>query len=126
MLIVLDDAVNFLKKSSDATRVFNKLTMNSRHILGNHSSIMIWLVSQRIKSVPYVIRQMANSIYFFNSTNEEKNIMAEEFIGLDKKQAKDLMDYVYDKKFNFLYINNFMEKHLKYYKNFNQLVLKNF
>ena len=62
---------------------------------------------------------------FFNSTNEEKNIMAEEFIGLDKKQAKDLMDYVYDKKFNFLYINNFMEKHLKYYKNFNQLVLKN-
>lgn len=125
VLIVLDDAVNFLKKSAEATKTFNKLTMNSRHILGNYSSVMIWLVSQRIKSIPYTIRSMANSIYFFNSTNEEKNIMTEEFIGLDKKQSKDLMEYVFDKKFNFLYINNFMEKNLKYFKGFNQLILKN-
>lgn len=125
VLIVLDDAVNWLKKSAGATKIFNKLTMNSRHILGNYSSIMVWLVSQRIKSIPYTIRSMANSIYFFSSTNEEKNIMAEEFIGLDKKQAKELMEYVFDKKFNFLYINNFMDKNLRYFKNFNQLVLKN-
>lgn len=124
VLIVLDDAVNWLKKSAAATKVFNKLTMNSRHILGNYSSIMVWLVSQRIKAIPYTIRSMANSIYFFSSTREEKNIMAEEFIGLDKAQAHDLMDYAFDQKFNFLYINNFMDKHLRYFKNFNQLILK--
>ena len=125
VLIVLDDSVNWLKKSAAATRIFNKLTMNSRHILGKHSSIMVWLVAQRIKAIPYTIRSMANSIFFFSSTNEEKNIMMEEFIGLDKKQAKDLMDYIFDAKYNFLYINNFMDKNLKYFKNFNQLILKN-
>ncbi len=123
VLIILDDAVNFLNTRAAAMKIFRKISMNGRHILGKHSSLQTWLVSQKIKSVPLTIRSQANQIWFFNSTKAEKEVLRDEYTGLDKKEAKKLFDYVFNKKHNFLFVNLQLPLNTRYFKNFNRLLI---
>lgn len=124
-LIILDDAVNFINKGSkEAQKIMNKIIMNGRHILGRNSSIMIWIISQKIKSINLTTRSQANSIFFFDSTKQEKEVMRDEFLPLDKKEAEQLYKYIYDKPYNFMYVNLFLPKFKRIFKNFSQLILK--
>ena len=99
--------------------------MNGRHILGKYSSLMTILVSQKIKAIPLSIRSQANQIFFFNSTRAEKEVLRDEFLPLDKQEATELYDYVFDKPHNFLFVNLSMPKNKRNFKNFNQLTLEN-
>ena len=123
VLIILDDAVNFLNTRAAAMKIFRKISMNGRHILGKHSSLQTWLVSQKIKSVPLTIRSQANQIWFFNSTKAEKEVLRDEYTGLDKKEAKKLFDYVFNKKHNFLFVNLQLPLNTRYFKNFNRVLI---
>jgi len=124
-LIILDDAVNYINTNKNAMNTFRKMVMNGRHILGNYSSLMTMLVSQKIKAIPAAIRSQANSIYFFNSTRQEKEVLRDEFLPLDKQEANQLYDYVFDRPHNFLFVNLSMPKNIRNFKNFNQLKLEN-
>lgn len=125
VLVVLDDAINYLGTNRRALSVFRKLVMNGRHILGKYSSVALWIVSQKIKSVPLTIRSQANQIFFFDSTKQEKEVIRDEFTPLDRKESDKLYEYVFDKPHNFLFINLFLPKFKRMFKNFNQLILKN-
>lgn len=125
VLIILDDAINYINTNKRALSVFRKLVMNGRHILGKYSSVALWIVSQKIKSVPLTIRSQANQIFFFDSTKQEKEVIRDEFTPLDKKESDKLYEYVFDKPHNFLFINLFLPKFKRMFKNFNQLILKN-
>ncbi len=126
VLIVLDDSINYIMRNSKALAIFKKLSMNGRHILGQHSSVAIWIVSQKIKScIPLTIRSQANQIFFFDSTKAEKEVIRDEFLPLDKKEANKLFEYVFDKPHNFLFVNLFLPKYSRMFKNFNRLFLKN-
>lgn len=120
-LIILDDAVNYLKSS--ALKTFRKLIMNGRHVLGPNSSLQLWLITQKIKSVPLTIRSQANQIFFFDSTKAEKEVLRDEFLPLDKEEAGQLYKYIFDKPHNFLFTNLQMPKNSRMFKNFNQLLL---
>jgi len=124
-LIILDDAVNYINTNKNAMNTFRKMVMNGRHILGKYSSLMTMLVSQKIKAIPLAIRSQANSIYFFNSTRQEKEVLRDEFLPLDKQEANELYDYVFDRPHNFLFVNLSMPKNTRNFKNFNQLTLEN-
>ena len=124
-LIILDDAVNYINTNKNAMNTFRKMVMNGRHILGKFSSLMTMLVSQKIKAIPLAIRSQANSIYFFNSTRQEKEVLRDEFLPLDKQEANELYDYVFDRPHNFLFVNLSMPKNTRNFKNFNQLTLEN-
>ena len=119
--IFLDDAVAWLAKDKASMKIFMKLVFNGRHILGSHSSLQTFIVSQKIKSIPLTIRSQANQIFFFNSTKKEKIVMAEEYIPLDKDKAFDIMDYIFDEKFNFMFINLQMPINSRIHKGFNNL-----
>jgi len=126
VLIILDDAINWIMGGGNrAKRLFGKLAFNGRHILGKYSSVATWVVSQRIKSIPKYIRSMANQIFFFDSTKNEKQILQEEFMLTNKKETELLFNHIYDKKFNFLFINLNLPKESRYFKNFNRLYLEN-
>lgn len=125
VLIVLDDAINYISTNRKALSVFRKLVMNGRHILGRNSSVAIWIVSQKAKSIPLTIRSQANQVFFFDSTKAEKAVVQDEFMPLDKKEAEQVYKHVFDKPHNFLFINLFLPKHKRLFKNFNQLILKN-
>ena len=126
VLIILDDAINFIATNRKALSVFRKLVMNGRHILGRNSSVALWIVSQKIKSVPLTIRSQANQLFFFDSTKAEKEIVRDEYTPLDRKEANQLFEYVFDEPHNFLFINLQLPKFKRMFKKFNQLILKNF
>ena len=126
VLIILDDAINYIATNKRAMNVFKKLVMNGRHILQKHSSVAIWIVSQKVKSVPLTIRSQANQVFFFDSTKQEKEVIRDEFTPLDKREGDELFDYVFDKPYNFLFINLFIPKNKRLFKNFNNLILKDF
>lgn len=126
VLIILDDAVNYINTNRRALSVFRKLVMNGRHILHRYSSVAVWIVTQKIKSIPLTIRSQANQVFFFDSTKAEKEIVRDEFTPLDRKEANQLYEYVFDKPHNFLFINLHIPKAKRMFKKFNQLILKNF
>ena len=123
VLIVLDDAINFLNANKRAMNLYRKLVYNARHVLGDYSSCMVWIVSQKLKAIPLAIRSQANSIYFFESTAREKEVLLDEFLPLDKHDGYDIFEYIFDKPYNFVYINTFFPKNKRVFKNFNQLIL---
>jgi len=126
VLIILDDAINYINTNRKALSIFRKFVMNGRHILGRHSSVALWIVSQKVKSIPLTIRSQANQVFFFDSTKAEKEIVRDEFTPLDRKEANELYEYVYDEPHNFLFINLHIPKNKRMFKKFNQLILKNF
>jgi len=126
VLIILDDAINYINTNKRAMNVFKKLVMNGRHILGKHSSVATWIVSQKVKSVPLQIRSQSNQVFFFDSTRAEKQVIVDEFTPLDKKEGEELMEFVYDKPHNFLFINLFIPKNKRLFKGFNQLILEDY
>ena len=126
VLIILDDAINYISTNRKALNSFKKLVMNGRHILGHHSSVAIWIVSQKIKSVPLVIRSQSNQVFFFDSTRAEKEVIRDEYTPLDKKEGELLFDYVFDEPYNFLFINLLIPKDRRMFRNFNQLIIQEY
>ena len=126
VLIILDDAINYIATNKRALNIFKKLVMNGRHILGRNSSVAIWIVSQKVKSIPLVIRSQANQVFFFNSTKAEKEVVRDEFLPLDKNEGDQLFKYVFDEPFNFLFVNLFLPQNKRLFRNFNQLLIKDF
>lgn len=126
VLIILDDAINYINTNKRAMSVFKKLCFNGRHILGKHSSVATWIVSQKVKSIPLAIRSQANQVFFFDSTKAEKEVIIDEFSPLDKKEGHELFEFVFDKPHNFLFINLFLPKNVRMFKNFNNLTLVDF
>lgn len=125
-LIILDDAINYIATDKRALQVFKRLVMNGRHALGRHSSVALWIVSQKVKSIPLTIRSQANQVFFFDSTKAEKEVVRDEFTPLDKPEGDQLYKYVFDEPYNFLFINLFLPKNKRMFKNFNQLLIKDF
>lgn len=121
--IFLDDAVAWLNSKKEALRTFKKIAFNGRHILGPHSSLQTFLVSQKIRSIPNTIRSMANQIFFFDSTKSEKEVLREEFLPLDKQDAELIYNHVFDEPHNFLFVNLQLPINKRMFKNFNQLTV---
>jgi hypothetical protein len=122
--IFLDDCVNYLSTQKNSMKVFRKLVMNGRHILGTNSSVATFLVSQKVRSIPLVIRSQANAIYFFNSTKAEKQVIIDEYMPLDKSPSQKILDYIFDVPYNFLYINLNLPIKKRIFKCFNQMIFE--
>jgi GTPase SAR1 family protein len=122
--ILMDDCVNYLSTQKNSMKIFRKLVMNGRHILGTNSSVATFLVSQKVRSIPLVIRSQANAIYFFNSTKAEKAVIQEEFMPLDKSPSQKILDYIFDVPYNFLFINLQLPIKQRIFKNFNQMIFE--
>jgi len=119
--IFLDDAVAWINGDKNSSRIFKKICFNGRHILGKYSSLQTFIVSQKIRSIPIQIRSQLNQIWFFDSTQKEKEVFAEEFLPVDLKEADMLYDYVFDEPHNFMFVNLQLPKKKRIFKNFNNL-----
>jgi len=119
--IFLDDAVAWINGDKASSRIFKKICFNGRHILGKYSSLQTFIVSQKIRSIPIQIRSQLNQIWFFDSTQKEKEVFAEEFLPVDLKEADMLYDYVFDAPHNFMFVNLQLPKKKRIFKNFNNL-----
>ena len=118
-LLILDDVGSELKKSKAIEKKLISLIQNRRHL---YTSIFILL--QKFKDSPTGIRSnMSHFISFRPKNMNEQDAITNELFNLNKEETRKLMDYVFDSKHDFLYVDLSLHKSGNYifHKNFNRL-----
>jgi len=114
--LILDDWSEELK-TKRVEHTLRKLIHKHRHY---HLQIIITLLT--LKSLPKSLRSMIDAYIIFRPKSMiEIQSFADDVFALEKKDLKQLMDYVYDEKYNFLFYN---QRDNQFYKNFTRLALK--
>jgi AAA+ ATPase superfamily predicted ATPase len=115
-LFIFDDLVNMLNK--DVKPVLH-LIYNRRHIGGGCS---IMFLTQKFNKLKLEYRSVATGIMLFQTKNKmELNSLFQEYIGVPRVVFQSILDYVFDKPHNFLYLNLLETEENMYHKNFNPL-----
>lgn len=116
ILIVFDDIVAQITRN---LQPMLKLLYNRRHIGGG---ISILLTTQKYTKIPLELRTVATGVFFFATKNKtEIETLFDEFGNMKKINFYKLLEYIFDKPHNFLYLNLLEPVEKMYYKNFNHL-----
>jgi hypothetical protein len=130
VLMIVDDCVMDIARDTDLAKLLAKMMMNRRHICGKSdddggAGLSMWLTSQVYNKVPRSLRATASHHIIFKTTNKKEiQTIYDELILLDKDDFRKLFHYVFDTKFNFLFVVTDAEQSKMYCKNFNQLKLQ--
>ena len=117
-LIIFDDIVAQITKNLPPML---KLLYNRRHIGGG---ISILLTTQKFTKIPLELRTVATGVFFFHTKNKtEIETLFDEYGNMKKINFYKLLEYVFEKPHNFLYLNLLEPVDKMYYKNFNLLTL---
>ena len=121
----MDDVVNDMKKEPRLEKLLCKVLMNRRHVAGSGGSLSVWITTQVYNKVPAPVRKCASHLVLYETKNrmELDSLFNEVIVGLSKMEWYQLCKYVWDKRFNFLYIDTTKSFNSMYHKNFNQLEL---
>lgn len=108
-LVVMDDIAGSLHDNVDFLKT---LAMNRRHL-----GLSIIILTQVLRDVPNKLRFVATDLIAFKPNNDlESEIVRSEFINLPKKEHRQLMNFVYTDKHDFIFIS---KEDNKVYKNLN-------
>jgi len=127
VLLVMDDIVNDIKKNEGVEKLLCKMMMNRRHICGraedgDSCGISCWITTQVFNKLSRPLRASASHHIIFKTSNKkELDTIFDELILLEKQHFNDMLKFVYDKPFNFLFINSDESFDKMYNKNFNRL-----
>lgn len=113
-LLICDDMTAYLK-DNEISKKLKELVFNRRH---KHLSI-IFLVQSWI-SVPKDIRKMFSNIFIFKVSKIEMENIFYEVIELSKDYIMPLMKIVYDKPYQFLFINTDSQR---LFKGFDEIII---
>ena len=122
VLFVLDDVVADMGKNAILNNYLMKLLFNRRHLCGEGGSTSWIITTQGFVRIPAPIRKTASHLILYHTRNrKELDTIFDETILLKKSEYYDILNYVFDKKHNFIFID--LDKKLEdmFYKNFNQL-----
>jgi len=113
-VILFDDMTAYLK-NPDIKKKLKELVFNRRH---KHLSI-IFLV-QTYLSIEKDIRKLFNNLFIFKSSKKEMETIFDELIELPKDYVLPIMREVYDKPYNYLFINTDAQR---LFKNFDEIII---
>jgi hypothetical protein len=114
-VILVDDMTAYLRDSSIKKKL-KELVFNRRH---KHLSI-IFLV-QSYMSIDPDIRKLFSNIFVFKCSRKEMEKIFEEAVELDKDYVLPIMRAVYDKPFQYLFINTDSQR---LFKGFDEILLE--
>jgi hypothetical protein len=103
--------VNDIRKNESVDKALVKILYNRRHITtdgGDEANgVSVWPTTQAYNKIPSMIRKVASGLTAFKLKNVKKiqSIFDEYVLGLTKEQFIDILKYVYQTPFDFLYIN---------------------
>ena len=125
VLFIMDDVVNDMKKEARLEKLLCKVLMNRRHQCGSGGSLSVWITTQVYNKVPAPVRKCASQLVCYETRNrmELDSLYNEIIVGLTKAEWYQLCKYVWDKKFQFLFLDTTKTFQKMYHKNFNQLEL---
>lgn len=124
ILFILDDVIADMRGKGKAQleNLLHKVFFNRRHLAGKGGSVSIIATSQTYNKVDPKLRKTASQLIFFESKNKkELDSIFEEVILIPRKEFYDVLRYVYDKPFQFLYLDTNLSDDKMIFKNFNQL-----
>ena len=127
VLFILDDVIADMrgKGRADLENLLHKVFFNRRHLAGKGGSVSIMATSQTYNKIDPKIRRTASHLIFFENKNKkELDTIFEEVILIPKKEFYDVLRYIYDKKFQFMFIDTTLPDDRMMFKNFNQLQIK--
>ena len=125
VLFIMDDVVNDMKKEHHLEKLLCKVLMNRRHQCGAGGSLSVWITTQVYNKVPAPVRKCVSQLVMYETKNrmELDSLYNEVIVGLKKEEWYQLLKYVWDKKFNFLFLDSTKPFNQMYHKNFNNLHL---
>jgi len=125
VLFIMDDVVNDMKKDRRLEVLLSKVLMNRRHQCGAGGALSVWITTQVYNKIPAPVRKCASQICLYETKNrmELDSLYNEVIVGMSKMEWYQLCKYVWDKKFNFMFIDTTKSFNHMYHKNFNQLEL---
>jgi DNA replication protein DnaC len=118
-LIVIDDLVKDIN-NKEYKPVLTEMILNRRHIA---NGVSIMMISQKLNMIPLFLRAQASHIIYFNGRNKRENesLYNDYITDIDKDEFDEIIKYVFDEPYSFLYID---KANGKYYKRFNKLELE--
>jgi len=120
-LIICDDVGTQLRKNAQVEKAFLQLAFNRRH----RRLSMITSV-QSYKNLPVGIRTSASHLALFRPVNQKELISVwEEVLGpIDRKDLNEFVDFIFDKKHAFLFVDMSLLFNSKFvfYKNWERII----
>jgi hypothetical protein len=112
-MLIMDDCGASLK-NNDIQKLFRKIIYNRRHL-----KVHVFILLQSYLSVPKEIRKIFTNIIMFKPSKVEFQNLFDELFETKKDQAIDVMNLVYDKPHQYLFLN---VESQKMYKNFDEIL----
>lgn len=113
-LLILDD-IGASLKSNDIQTILKKIIFNRRH-LKCHIVVML----QSFTSAPLTIRKLYTNVIMFKPSKKEFETLFEELFETQKDNAMDIMNFVYDKPHQYLFLNVDSQR---MYKHFDEVIV---
>ena len=127
ILFLFDDVIADMrgKGRADLENLLHKVFFNRRHLSGRDGSLSIIATSQTYNKIdPKIKRTASHLVLFENKNKKELDTIFDEVILIPKKEFYDALRYIYDKKFQFMFIDTTLPDDRMMFKNFNQLQIK--
>jgi hypothetical protein len=105
--ILIDDMTAYLK-DKDVLKLFKELIWNRRHLRTS-----IYFLTQSWYSIPKELRRVFSSLFIFKTSIEEFQNIADELFEIKKDIIPDLRKFVYDKPYEFLFVNIDTQRYFK-------------
>lgn len=119
-LIIFDDLVNQLADKKLKPLLLT-LLYNRRH----RGMFSVVIITQKFNRLDLKYRGQANGYFIFKPINKKEiDSIFNEIVDLDKPTFQKVIEYTWDKRFNFLYINKNKAPSEAYYKNLNCLKIE--
>lgn len=112
--IIFDDMGAYLK-NKDTLKLFKELAFNRRHL-----KLSMFFLVQTWYSVLKDIRRLWSNIFVFKVSKDELKNIFDEVVEEKKEIASEISKTVYDKAYNYLFINI---DSARLFKNFDELII---
>tara|TARA_R110000737_G_scaffold259553_2_gene268075 strand:- start:1056 stop:1841 length:786 start_codon:yes stop_codon:yes gene_type:complete len=126
VLFIFDDVIADMrgKGKAELENLLHKVFFNRRHLAGRGGSVSIIATSQTYNKIDPKIRRTASHLIFFENKNKkELDTIFDEVILIPKKEYYETLRYVFDKPFQFLFVDTTLPDNKMMFKNFNQLTI---
>jgi len=112
--IIFDDQGAYLK-NNETKKQLKELIMNRRHL-----HISIFFLVQTYLSIERDIRKLFSTCFIFRCSKKEMETIADELIETSKDYINDIVKIVYDKPYEYLFINTDTQR---IFKGFDEIII---
>ena len=112
--VIIDDMTIYLK-DKEVQRNLRNWAFNRRHM-----GLSIFILSQSWTAIPLSVRKVFNNAFLFKTGKREMELVFKEMVETHTDKVGDIMQTVYDKSHQYLFINFTNQK---FYKGFDELLL---